>query len=462
MSEDSVEDNINEYYKLKSKYDEQNQKQKQKILNNKRLSIKEKKHEFKQLKPKCVNCGKPGGTTFASVFNKETSHEPFRELRAFCKAVEPCGLNINIAVGHFLNMSDMLADIEDEISVSKKEIISDKNKLLFGLITTEKALDNFDAYKENINVFTSALETYLQEYMKLTDNPETKDMLKERLEKSYFQIQEIKHSMADFNTTDDVQFVRDAVNIYNTNLTPTLSEILQLKYRENTIMYDEQYNTYHLIQNKYSIQDTQINLGKFETVVYNTALQNAPDKTKRPLIVEPSSSYGSEETIESGFVDSRGQVHVTTSIVGVPTFNKDGTVTWSNKNYQSVWNAAEKQLQNALLSDIDWLQEFMNNCVKLRLEGKPCQFINPSNLIIPPQILEDGNYDFGNSFYNNYFTKLGKDYQKVLFSLAKEKDGTTNYEPFTNQLQTLLAKELKFGTGYFNIMPENAKPLIRR
>ena len=23
------------------------------------------------MKPKCVNCGKPGGTTFASVFNKE-------------------------------------------------------------------------------------------------------------------------------------------------------------------------------------------------------------------------------------------------------------------------------------------------------------------------------------------------------------------------------------------------------
>ena len=60
MSEDSVENNINEYYKLKSKYESQNQKNKQKILNNRLLSIKEKKAEFKQLKPKCVNCGKPG------------------------------------------------------------------------------------------------------------------------------------------------------------------------------------------------------------------------------------------------------------------------------------------------------------------------------------------------------------------------------------------------------------------
>ena len=461
MSEDSVEDNINEYYKLKNKYYEQNQKQKQKIINNKRLSIKEKKQEFNQLKPKCVNCGKPGGTTFASVFNKETSHEPFRELRAFCKAVEPCGLNINIAVGHFLNISDMLAEIEDEISVSKKELISDKNKLLFGLITTEKALDNFDSYKENIKIFTSALETYLQEYIKLTDNDETNKILKEKIEKSYLQIQEIKHSMANFNTTDDIQFVRDAVDIYITTLKPALSEILQLKYRENTIIYNENSNTHHLIQNKYSIQDTQINLGKFETIIFNTSLQTVPSKNKKQPINQYS-SYESEETIESGFVDSKGKVHVTNSIIGVPTFNQDGTITWSNKNYQSLWNITDKKLQDALLSDIDWLQEFMNNCVKLRLEGKPCKFTNPSNLIIPPQLQKDGNYDFGNSFYNNYFIKIGKDYQQVLLSLVKDINGVKNYELFTQQLETLLAKELNFGTGYFNILPANAKPLIRR
>ena len=154
MSEDSVENNINEYYKLKSKYDIQNQKNKQKILNNRLLSIKEKKAEFKQLKPKCVNCGKPGGTTFASVFNKEgESYETFRELRAFCNAVEPCGLNINIAVGHFENINTMLREIDDEIYDYKREIINDKNKLLFGLITTRQALDNFEIHKESITDF---------------------------------------------------------------------------------------------------------------------------------------------------------------------------------------------------------------------------------------------------------------------------------------------------------------------
>ena len=121
MSENSVENSMNEYYRLKSRYDDENAKNKKKILNNKQLSVKEKKAEFKQLKPKCVNCGKPGGTTFASVIGKvEKSSETFRELRAFCKAVEPCGLNINIAVGNFNNINNLLKSIDDEIDKSKK------------------------------------------------------------------------------------------------------------------------------------------------------------------------------------------------------------------------------------------------------------------------------------------------------------------------------------------------------
>ena len=157
---ETIDHNINEYYRLKSKYESDIEKNKKKILNNKIFSIKEKKSEFKQLKPKCVNCGKPGGTTFASLVNKNENGK-FRELRAFCNAVEPCGLNINLAVGNFENINDLLKMIEETIRESKNEIINDKNKLLFGLITTENALDNFESQKNMIKDFTSLLENYL-------------------------------------------------------------------------------------------------------------------------------------------------------------------------------------------------------------------------------------------------------------------------------------------------------------
>lgn len=440
MSEDSVENKINEYYRLKSRYEEENQKNKNRIRNNKELSLKEKKSEFQQLKPKCVNCGKPGGTTFASVINKNNNiSDQFRELRAFCKAVEPCGLNINIAVGSFDNINTFLKEIQDEINDYKTTIIRDKNKLLFGLLTTKKALENFDIQKEGITDFTNLLQSYLEDYIKITDNTEDKQKLGEELEKSYLNIQEIKTCIENFNRTNDVQYVQDAVNIYVTNLKPKLATILNLKYKENKVWYDDNNETYHLIQNKYTIKDLEINIGKYETIIFDTSLQgpiNTPrtEPKKRLLIVESSTPIEED-------------------IIGQPTFNEDGSVTWSNKNYQTLWDKMNDKIKNALLSDREWLQEFMNNCVKARLESKPCQFTNPSNLIIPPQILDDGKYDFGNTIYNNFFNKLGKGYHDILFKLFTEKNGVKDYSNFEYQLSTMLAKELEFGKGYFQILP---------
>lgn len=426
----SVENNINEYYRLKSKYDNDNEKHKKKILNNKMLDMKEKKSEFKQLKPKCVNCGRPGGTTFASIVSKDSMGAKFRELRAFCKAVEPCGLNINIAVGNFENINDILKMIDGEIYTAKNEIINDKNKLLFGLITTEKALDNFDMRKATIKDFTGLLETYLQIYIKITDDPEKKLKLNEDVEKSYLLIQQIRTAIKNFNETNSIEFVRGAVEVYNDELRPVLNEILNLKYKENGVVFDESDNTYHLVQRAYSIKDLEMNNDKYETIVFDTSVQGAPPSAikKRRLVVESSSTdTSSTDTSSSG----------TTDIIGKPTIDEeDGTVTWSNRNYQGLWNKMNNELKSALLSDIEWLQEFMDNCVRARLQNKSCEFTNPSNLIIPPQLIEDGMYDFGNEVYNKIFNKFDESYKNTLLSLfsTNPEDGVKNYSMMENTL----------------------------
>ena len=437
-SNQSVENNINEYYRLKSKYDNDNEKNKKKILNNKLLGIKEKKAEFKQLKPKCVNCGKPGGTTFASVVSKDSMGAKFRELRAFCNATEPCGLNINIAVGNFENINDILKMIDEEIYNAKNVIINDKNKLLFGLITTEKALENFDSEKATIKDFTGLLETYLQIYIKRTDDPETKEKINTELEKSYLLIQQIRTAIKNFNETNSIEFVRGAVEVYQDELRPTLNEILRLKYKENMVVFQESDNTYHLVQRAYSIKDLELNNDKYETVVFDTSVQGAPPSAikKRKLVVDSSST----ETLD------------TPDIIGTPTIDEENdTVTWSNRNYQTLWNKMNNELKTALLSDKEWLQEFMDNCVKARLQGKSCEFTNPSNLIIPPQLLDDGMYDFGNPVYNNIFNKFDESYKNTLLTLfsTNPEDGSKNYSMLENTLADIIKKDLKFNRGNF-------------
>ena len=437
----SVENNINEYYRLKSKYDNDNDKNKKKILNNKMLGMKDKKAEFKQLKPKCVNCGRPGGTTFASVISKDSMGAKFRELRAFCKATEPCGLNINIAVGNFENINDILKMIDGEIYTAKNEIIIDKNNLLFGLITTEKALSNFDLHKATIKDFTDLLETYLQIYIKLTDDPETNAKLNEEVEKSYLLIQQIKTAIKNFNETNSIEFIRGGVEVYNEELRPVLNQILKLKYKQNMVVFEESSNTYHLVQRAYSIKDLEMNNDKFETLVFDTSVQPSAVK-KRPLVVDSSST----ESMNSSD---------TTDIIGKPEIKQidhfNQTVTWSNKNYQTLWNKMNNELKTALLSDTEWLQEFMDNCVKARLQSKSCEFTNPSNLIIPPQLVEDGMYDFGNTVYNDIFNKFDESYKNTLLTLfsTNPEDGVKNYSMLENTLADILKKELKFNRGNF-------------
>ena len=437
----SVENNINEYYRLKSKYDNDNDKNKKKILNNKMLGMKEKKAEFKELKPKCVNCGRSGGTTFASVISKDNTGMKFRELRAFCKATEPCGLNINIAVGNFENINDILKMIDGELYTAKNEIIIDKNKLLFGLITTEKALANFDLQKATIKDFTDLLETYLQIYIKITDDPETNAKLNEELEKSYLLIQQIKTAIKNFNETNSIEFVRGGVEVYNEQLRPILNQILKLKYKQNMVVFEESNNTYHLIQKAYSIKDLEMNNDKFETIVFDTSVQPSAVK-KRPLVVDSSST----ESINSSD---------TPDIIGKPEIKQvdhfNQTVTWSNRNYQTLWGRMNNELKTALLSDTEWLQEFMDNCVKARLQSKSCEFTNPSNLIIPPQLIEDGMYDFGNTVYNDIFNKFDESYKNTLLTLfsTNPEDGVKNYSMLENTLADIVKKELKFNKGNF-------------
>ena len=83
-------------------------------------------------------------------------------------------------------------DIRNEINTIKNEIINDKNKLLFGLITTESAIENFENNKSYINILTSIYEKYLNEWNNIVENPQKKLELEESLVQSYTLISEIK------------------------------------------------------------------------------------------------------------------------------------------------------------------------------------------------------------------------------------------------------------------------------
>ena len=267
---ENVDKYISDYYKLKKKYDDENNKNKREIM-SKKLSKREKKNMYDKLVPKCILCKQPGGTIFSNKFDETLNA---RRLTARCgHTADPCNLDIQIITGKYVLLPDLFKKTTANISELKTIVINDKNKLLFGYKTTEETLDAFDEVKERITQNMTELDTIVREYSNITDNTEENEKLKELTEKSFGEIKNIKEYMVNFNEDDDPKFVYDAVEIYTNQLTPVLSEIMKLKYKNNNMVwFNPDTRVYHLIQDKTGINNLETDLIDPEVVSYNVTL----------------------------------------------------------------------------------------------------------------------------------------------------------------------------------------------
>jgi len=439
----SATDAFNEYYKLKNKYESDYNKDKQKIIKNKQMSWKEKRNEYKQLKPKCINCKRPVGTIF-SIKHSGEPNDDFRELKAICGSLsEPCTLNININAGVTYNMMDHIKELEKDIENYKNEIIEYKNKLLFGYTKTETAVENFDKIKEAINDTSFLLNINYEHMFDVVDNKTTNESIAKLKEEVYILVNEIKMSIKKFDSTGNVQFVRDSIDIYVNQMESKLKELSSLKYKVNLVEFDEYEGVYRLIQRKNGIADLEdsyippsvVNFNYGEIYVGNVGeKQKTIRKTgiKKQLIVETS-------PLDKENGDDLG-------ITVRPTYNDDGTITWENPEYQAIWNKLSPKYKQILLKEgnKEWLLETMNKYVKYKKENKPLDFATPSNLIFPPEVLEDDKYDFGNEIYNDIFNKQDKSYQNTLLTLYNEKNGVKDYTMLVDALNNLIKQEVGF------------------
>lgn len=472
----SVKDALNEYFRLKNKFENEVARNKKKIINNPTLSKREKRSEYLKLKPKCVNCKRPSmkGTLFSVEYIPSTDKsDGYRVFRSSCgDLADPCNLKIEINLGNSEPLEKLMDNIRDEIKKHKDEIIDDKNKLLFGLTTTEEVLENFDMNKTYINDLTSLYEKYLDEWNQTVESEQKRLELEEATVQMYNYINEIKTSIKKMNENDDVQYAIDAAQIYHTTLEPLLQKIRHLKYSENMIYHDDETNTCRLIQQKYTEYDTAVSSYSSKVAKYDVGLQakkavKGPEK-KSMFIIESdlspspissssplSSSSPSVSPVPSA-VQKEGQplneVPMDEPIIGQ---GKDG-IEWNIPEYKDLWSKLPEKLRNEFKLNIDWMKEFMHKCVNEHKKAGPsfngCHLTTPPNLVIPPRKNDaTGQYDFGVSIYNTTFNKQPKTLQDTYLTFYKEDPvtKTKNYSMMENAVNALVEKEVDFGKGYF-------------
>jgi hypothetical protein len=285
----SVEEAINNFYKEKSKYESLLDKDKKTIIKNKGLSWKEKRVEYNKLKPKCVNCKRPVGSIF-SVTHDNSNMQEIRILRATCgDRVNPCNFNININPGSYSNIATVLKKEELDLKKYKMKIIDEKNKLLFGYVSTEDAISKFDEIKNEIKSSSELLGHYYEEYNLVFDNEEKKMSLKQLLSSSYLFINEIKDAIKNFEKTKNTQYCQDAVTMYVQQLKPVLNQILGLKYSGSFVDYDTKTGIYSLIQQKYTIKNTESMEIEPQVITYEKGIETSSQTKTKKVRDEPSS-----------------------------------------------------------------------------------------------------------------------------------------------------------------------------
>ena len=425
---ESVETAINEFYKLKNKYETELFKKNKIILNNVTLSSKEKKNEFKKLKPKCIDCNRHVGTTFSIAFNKEKDG---RILSAVCgDKVDPCNLNINIFLGYTETYPEIIKGLENDIKKIKNEIIVDKNKLLFGFITTEQALDNFDSYSSTISEKTERLTSVLELYLNETDNTEVNETIRTLQSEIYLTIGYIKDAMTSYDRTNNSQFVQDSVNIFVNQLTPKMTQMMNLKYNYNNVELEN--GVFRLVQKKTSIEqieltynDSTVNSFEYKTIAYKQKLtktktaknRDSLSKNKtlkiRPGLTIEDSDYEDEQDVYSPVEEAKY------------TITPDGFVVWKDQDYQQLWDKLSQQLKTVLTENPAWMETSMDQYIVSKKAGKEMVFREPPNLIIPPNEMPDGSYDFGNELYNDFYNDPSNSVYKT-FNPSMLRDAMNN------------------------------------
>jgi hypothetical protein len=238
------------------------------------------------------------------------------------------------------------------------------------------------------------------------------------------------------NETNNVQYARDAVNIYTSTLIPLLHTIRNLKYNESIVWHNDYTNTCNLIQNKYSIESLSFTSSNDKVIAYDIEYSVSPKKKR--IILESSST--------SDFLESE-----TETLQNPEPIYGDGLdgVKWNIPEYENLWSRLPSSLRLALITDREWMQDFMNNCVAARASKQPCTFTTPKNLILPPEIGPDGKSNFGINIYNQAYDSLPEPEKKIYLTFYNEENGVTNYTMLANAMNDRVAKMVNFDRGYF-------------
>ena len=243
---------LEEYYKLKSKYDnDKNEIMKRihKKVNSRELNLRKANEEYinKISKITCYGkCKKNVGMFFG-----DNSIGATRKLIARCGDKEnPC-FDIEISKGSIKTEEEFVDYWKNEAKKDKLNIIRIKLDVLFNYLRSEDIDEEFKKLKENVK---EANEEYVEReniLLNIINNQDKENELLDLNNKLDKILSKHKIKLDKFKRNNNKKLLKELVSEYKTDLLSLLDNIRGLKYEYNEIKQEKGKDEYILIQKEF-------------------------------------------------------------------------------------------------------------------------------------------------------------------------------------------------------------------
>lgn len=269
--DDGISEKLNEFYKLKYEYDKKVHSHRNNIIKDKMLNMKQKQDKYRKMKVNCINCGRNVGTIFE---HKEGI------LTSICgDKTAPCNLNIKINRGKYVSLEMLLDVFQTGVDEVKEKIITTKLDLLFGYEQESNTLEIFTGLKEELTQDLESLMEYKTKFIEIVTNLDNKQILSTKMTMFYNKVSLIKSTVDEFNETGQIQLIKDMITLYDTELTPLLVDLRNLKYKYMAVEYELETDTHKLVRNVFTLQDMTIPFENPKVISFTVG----DDSTSKPM-----------------------------------------------------------------------------------------------------------------------------------------------------------------------------------
>jgi hypothetical protein len=217
-----LDESIRKYYEMKARFDTSRRDQIKHLLSQ-NISTQKKQRSARGLVPKCVNCGKAGGSKFWT----ENGH-----LMAVCgNKTNPCNLHIDIFKGVGISSFEYMYNLlNEEVEDNKREIIKLKMNTIFNYMEEKDTAKKFKNVLKDYKTTEFIMNGYLENEKIRMLNPDIQNTLTKKMIAVQMSLKESRELITEYRKSGDRRIIQQVVEKHINEIAPDLKTIRSLKH----------------------------------------------------------------------------------------------------------------------------------------------------------------------------------------------------------------------------------------